>query len=134
MSRLDFEKPVLELEAKIAELRNTSSSTSVNVAEEIKRMQDKSARLLQQTYGKLTPVQKVQVARHQDRPHFLDYVDSMIDDFTPLAGDRRFAEDQALIGGLGRFRGRSVVIMGQEKGNTTEARIRHNFGMARPEG
>lgn len=134
MSRLDFEKPVLELEAKIAELRNTSSSTSVNVAEEIKRMQDKSARLLQQTYGKLTPVQKVQVARHQDRPHFLDYIDTMIDDFTPLAGDRRFAEDQALIGGLGRFRGRSVVIMGQEKGNTTEARIRHNFGMARPEG
>jgi len=134
MSKLDFEKPILELEAKIAELRNVGSDSTLNISEEIRRMQTKADRLLQQTYSKLTPVQKVQVARHQDRPHFLDYVRGMIEDFTPLAGDRRFAEDKALIGGLGRFKGRSVVIMGQEKGHETESRIRHNFGMARPEG
>lgn len=134
MSKLDFEKPVLELEAKIAELRNVGSDSTLNISEEIRRMQGKAERLLQQTYSKLTPVQKVQVARHQDRPHFLDYVRGMIEDFTPLAGDRRFAEDEALIGGLGRFKGRSVVVMGQEKGSETETRIRHNFGMARPEG
>jgi acetyl-CoA carboxylase carboxyl transferase subunit alpha len=134
MSKLDFEKPILELEAKIAELRNVGSDSTINITEEIRRMQQKADKLLQQTYGKLTPVQKVQVARHQDRPHFLDYVRGMIEDFTPLAGDRRFAEDKALIGGLGRFKGRSVVIMGHEKGNDTESRIRHNFGMARPEG
>lgn len=134
MSKLDFEKPILELEAKIAELRNVGSDSSLNITEEIRRMQQKADRLLQQTYSKLTPVQKVQVARHQERPHFMDYVRGMIEDFTPLAGDRRFAEDEALIGGLGRFNGRSVVIMGHEKGNDTETRIRHNFGMARPEG
>lgn len=134
MSKLDFEKPILELEAKIAELRNVGSDSSINITEEIRRMQQKADKLLQTTYAKLTPVQKVQVARHQDRPHFMDYVRGMIEDFTPLAGDRRFAEDQALIGGLGRFRGRSVVIMGHEKGNDTETRIKHNFGMARPEG
>jgi acetyl-CoA carboxylase carboxyl transferase subunit alpha len=134
MSKLDFEKQILELEAKIAELRNMSGSDVLNITEEIRRMQDKASRLLQQTYSKLTPVQKVQVARHQDRPHFTDYVRGMITDFTPLAGDRRFAEDKALIGGLGRFRGRSVVVMCHEKGSDTESRIRHNFGMARPEG
>jgi acetyl-CoA carboxylase carboxyl transferase subunit alpha len=134
MSKLEFEKPILELEAKIAELRNVGSDSTLNISEEIRRMQQKADKLLQQTYSKLTPVQKVQVARHQDRPHFLDYVRGMIEDFTPLAGDRRFAEDKALIGGLGRFKGRSVVIMGHEKGNDTETRIRHNFGMARPEG
>jgi acetyl-CoA carboxylase carboxyl transferase subunit alpha len=134
MSKLDFEKPILELEAKIAELRNVGSDSTLNITEEIRRMQQKADKLLQQTYSKLTPVQKVQVARHQERPHFLDYVRGMIEDFTPLAGDRRFAEDKALIGGLGRFKGRSVVIMGHEKGSDTETRIRHNFGMARPEG
>jgi acetyl-CoA carboxylase carboxyl transferase subunit alpha len=134
MSKLDFEKPILELEAKIAELRNVGSDSTLNITEEIRRMQQKADKLLQQTYSKLTPVQKVQVARHQDRPHFLDYIGGMIEDFTPLAGDRRFAEDKALIGGLGRFRGRSVVIMGHEKGSDTENRIKHNFGMARPEG
>lgn len=134
MSKLEFEKPILELEAKIAELRNVGSDSTLNISEEIRRMQQKADKLLQQTYSKLTPVQKVQVARHQDRPHFLDYVRGMIEDFTPLAGDRRFAEDKALIGGLGRFKGRSVVVMGHEKGNDTETRIRHNFGMARPEG
>lgn len=134
MSKLEFEKPILELEAKIAELRNVGSPGPLNIAEEISRMQTKAERLLQQTYGKLTPQQKVQVARHQDRPHFNDYVLGMIDDFTPLAGDRNFAEDHALLGGLGRFRGRSCVIMGHEKGSDTQTRIKHNFGMARPEG
>lgn len=134
MSKLEFEKPILELEAKISELRNVGSDSTLNITEEIRRMQQKADKLLQQTYSKLTPVQKVQVARHQDRPHFLDYVRGMIEDFTPLAGDRRFAEDKALIGGLGRFKGRSVVVMGHEKGHDTETRIRHNFGMARPEG
>lgn len=134
MSKLEFEKPILELEAKIAELHKVSTDSSLNIADEVSRMQAKADRLLRQTYGKLTAQQKVLVARHADRPHFLDYVNGMIDDFTPLAGDRRFGEDQALIGGLGRFRGRSVVILGHEKGHDTETRIRHNFGMARPEG
>lgn len=134
MSKLDFEKPIIELEAKIAELHNVGSDSSINITDEIRRMQQKAERLLQQTYSKLTPVQKVQVARHQERPHFSDYIRSMISDFTPLAGDRHFGDDKALLGGLGRFKGRSVVIMGHEKGNDTESRIRHNFGMARPEG
>lgn len=132
---LEFEKPILELESKIAELRNMSSNGgAVNIADEISRMTTKADRLLRQTYGKLTPAQKVQVARHGNRPHFLDYVREIIDDFTPLAGDRNFAEDCALIGGLGRFKGRSVIIMGHEKGHDTETRIKHNFGMTRPEG
>ncbi len=132
---LDFEKPVLELEGKIAELRHMSSGGgAVNIAEEVGRMQSKADRLLQQVYTGLTPAQKVQVARHQQCPHFLDYTAALVEDFTPLAGDRNFAEDYALIGGLGRFRGRSCVIMGHEKGHSTETRIRHNFGMARPEG
>lgn len=134
MSKLEFEKPVLELEAKIAELRNVSSDSDLNIAEEITRMQTKAERLSTQIYSKLTPQQKVLVARHQDRPHFTDYVKGFIDDFTPLAGDRLFAEDQALLGGLGRFNGQSCIIMGHEKGNDTESRIKHNFGMARPEG
>ncbi|MCD8497797.1 MAG: acetyl-CoA carboxylase carboxyltransferase subunit alpha [Alphaproteobacteria bacterium] len=134
MTQLDFEKPVLELESKIAELRHVSSGNALNIAEDIARMQDKAERLLTQTYSKLTPDQKVQVARHQERPHFLDYIGALIDDFTPLAGDRNFADDQALLGGLGRFAGRSCVIMGHEKGADTQGRIKHNFGMARPEG
>ena len=134
MSQLEFEKPILELEGKIAELRNVSSDDSVNIADEITRMQNKANKLLQTTYGKLTPAQKVQVARHPERPHFKDYVANMIEDFTPLAGDRNFAEDNALLGGLGRFEGRPCVVMGHEKGTDTESRIHHNFGMARPEG
>lgn len=134
MSQLDFEKPILELEGKIAELRNVSGENGVHIADEITRMQDKAERLLKQAYGKLTAAQKVQVARHQNRPHFVDYVHGLIDDFTPLAGDRNFAEDHALIGGIGRFRGQSCVIMGHEKGADTESRIKHNFGMVRPEG
>ncbi len=131
---LDFEKPILELEGKIAELRHVSSDSEVNIADEISRMQSKADKLLQQAYGKLTPAQKVQVARHQERPHFKDYLEALITDFTPLAGDRNFAEDYALLGGLGRFNGQSCVILGHEKGHDTETRIKHNFGMARPEG
>ena len=134
MSQLDFEKPVLELEGKIAELRNMSGNDDINIAEEISRMEKKSSKLLQQTYSKLTPAQKVKVARHQERPHFKDYIATLFEDFTPLAGDRNFGEDHALPGGLARFNGQSCVVMGHEKGNTTETRIKHNFGMARPEG
>ena len=134
MSQLEFEKPILELEGKIAELRNMSGDSAIHISDEVGRMQAKVSKLLHTTYGKLTPAQKVQVARHQDRPHFLEYVGGMITDFTPLAGDRNFAEDQALLGGLGRFNGQSVVIMGHERGHDTETRLKHNFGMARPEG
>lgn len=134
MSQLDFEKPILELEGKISELRHVNSDDEVNIADEISRMQSKADKLLKQTYSKLTPAQKVQVARHQARPHMLDYVQGMMDDFIPLAGDRNYAEDHALIGGLARFRGRSCIIMGHEKGHDTASRIERNFGMARPEG
>lgn len=134
MSQLDFEKPVLELESKISELRNMDADSEVNIAEEVSRMQSKADKLLTQTYSKLTAAQKVQVARHQKRPHMIDYVQDMITDFTPLAGDRNFAEDHALIGGLGRFRGTPCVIMGQEKGYDTQSRVKRNFGMTRPEG
>ena len=131
---LDFEKPIADLESKIEELRHLSSEGEVNIADEVQRLQEKVHKLLTQTYNKLTPWQKAQVARHQSRPHALAYIHNLIDDFTPLAGDRAFAEDNAIVGGIGRFRGRSVVIIGTEKGDTTESRIRHNFGMARPEG
>ena len=134
MAAMDFEKPILELEGKISELRHMTSSKDFNIAEELTRLESKADKLLKATYSKLTPAQKVQVARNGERPHFVDYVKSLIEDFTPLAGDRQFADDQALIGGLGRFRGRSVVVMGHEKGHDTETRIRHNFGMAKPEG
>ncbi|MEM7679839.1 MAG: acetyl-CoA carboxylase carboxyltransferase subunit alpha [Pseudomonadota bacterium] len=134
MAQLEFEKPILELESKIAELHNVSGDSEINITEEITRMRSKADRLLQQAYGKLTPAQKVQVARHQERPHFVDYADGFIEDFTPLAGDRNYAEDYALIGGLGRFNGQSCMVIGQEKGNDTTSRIKHNFGMVRPEG
>ncbi len=134
MTQLEFEKPILELEGKIAELRNVEGDADVDIASEITRMENKIDRLLNQTYSKLTPAQKVQVARHQERPHYLDYVKAMIDDYMPLAGDRNFADDHALLGGLGRFQGQAVVLMGQERGHDTESRIFHNFGMARPEG
>ena len=134
MAAMDFEKPILEAEGKIAELRNMTGHADLNIAEEVTRLEGKVEKLLRATYTKLTPAQKVQVARHGDRPHFCDYAKALFDDFTPLAGDRLFADDQALVSGLARFRGRSVVVMGHEKGNDTESRIRHNFGMARPEG
>jgi acetyl-CoA carboxylase carboxyl transferase subunit alpha len=131
---LDFEKPIAELEGKIEELRHLSGDGDINIAEEVGRLQSKAERLLRQTYAKLSPWQKTQVARHPDRPHFTDYAAALIEDFTPLAGDRLYAEDPAIIGGLGRFRGYRVMIMGHEKGSDTNARVRHNFGMARPEG
>jgi acetyl-CoA carboxylase carboxyl transferase subunit alpha len=133
-SYLDFEKPVAELEGKIEELRHISGSGELNIAEEVSRLQTKVERLLTQTYGKLTPWQKTQVARHPGRPHFLQYAERLMEDFEPLAGDRTFAEDSAIIGGIGRFRGRSILLMGHEKGADTESRLKHNFGMARPEG
>jgi acetyl-CoA carboxylase carboxyl transferase subunit alpha len=131
---LDFEKPIAELEARIAELRETASAGEANIEAEIERLEERSARLLRDTYARLTPWQKTQVARHPERPHFCDYVAALIEDFVPLAGDRNFADDPAIIGGLGRFRGRKLVVIGQEKGDDTASRLKHNFGMARPEG
>jgi len=131
---LDFEKPIAELEGKIEELRHLAGSGEINIAEEVGKLQTKVDRLLRQAYSKLTPWQKTQVARHPNRPHTVDYLKALIEDFTPLAGDRLFAEDRAIVGGLGRFKGASVVVLGHEKGSETEDRVRHNFGMARPEG
>ncbi len=131
---LEFEKPIAELEGKIEELRHLTDTGDINIADEVSKLQAKVDRLLRQTYAKLAPAQKVQVARHPNRPHCMDYIEGLIEDFTPLAGDRGFAEDRAIIGGIGRFRGRSAMIIGQEKGNDTETRVRHNFGMAKPEG
>ncbi|MCH7634674.1 MAG: acetyl-CoA carboxylase carboxyltransferase subunit alpha [Proteobacteria bacterium] len=131
---LDFEKPIAELEGKIEELRHLDGHGEINIADEVSKLQSKADKLLRQTYAKLTPWQRVQVARHPDRPHFLDYVDVLIENFTPLAGDRLFAEDNAIIGGLGRFCGYSAMVIGHEKGKDTESRLHHNFGMARPEG
>ncbi len=131
---LDFEKPVAELEGKIAELKSLKGDQAVSITDEIKKLEQKARAALIDIYGKLTPWQKTQVARHPERPHALDYIASLIEDFTPLAGDRYFAEDEAIMGGLGKFRGRSVIVIGHEKGSDTEGRIRHNFGMAKPEG
>lgn len=134
MQVLDFEQSISELETKIEELRHLSDGERVNIADEIAKLQTKVERQLHQVYDKLTPAQKVQVARHPDRPHCLDYIKTLIEDFTLLAGDRLFADDQAIIGGLGRFSGQPCVIIGQERGHDTESRIKHNFGMAKPEG
>ena len=131
---LDFEKPLAELEGKIEELRRTTDAGGIDVAEEVGKLSDKAEKLLQATYAKLTPWQKTLVARHPDRPKCLTYVHALIEDFTPLAGDRAFADDAAVVGGMGRFRGRAVMVLGTEKGTDTESRVRHNFGMARPEG
>ena len=134
-SYLDFEKPVAELEAKIEELRAMQASgDAVAIGEEIERLEARATQALKSLFANLTPWQKTQVARHPQRPHCLDYVNALISDFTPVAGDRKFGDDEAIVGGFGRFRGESVCIVGHEKGSTTEGRIRHNFGMARPEG
>lgn len=133
-SFLEFEKPIAELEGKIEELRHLSDDGEISIVDEVERLQSRVDKQLTQTYAKLTAWQKVQVARHPDRPHCLDYVKALITDFTPLAGDRAYAEDHAVIGGMGRFDGNSVVVIGQEKGHDTESRVKHNFGMARPEG
>lgn len=132
---LDFEKPVAELESKVAELRSlTENENGVSIADEIAKLEQKASDALVDTYAKLSPWQKTQVARHPDRPHFRDYINRLIDDFLPLAGDRYFAEDCAILGGPGRLLDRPVLIMGHEKGSNTESRVEHNFGMARPEG
>ncbi len=131
---LDFERPIAELEGKIEELRHLSADSGLNIAEEVARLENRAQALLLRTYSRLTPWQKVQVARHPERPHCLDYIAGLIADFVPLAGDRAFGEDAAVVGGIGRFRGRSVVVIGTEKGADTEARVKRNFGMARPEG
>jgi acetyl-CoA carboxylase carboxyl transferase subunit alpha len=134
-SYLDFEKPVAELEAKVEELRLLEESgDAVAISEEIARLKAKADAALEELYASLTPWQKTQVARHPQRPHYLDYVASLIADFVPLAGDRKFGDDAAIVGGFGRLDGESICVIGQEKGSTTEARIKHNFGMARPEG
>lgn len=132
-SYLDFEKPVAELDAKVDELRALAASGS-DISEEVSRIEEKASQALTELYADLTPWQKTQVARHPLRPHCVDYVRELITEFTPLAGDRKFGDDEALVGGFGRFRGESVCVIGQEKGSTTETRLKHNFGMAKPEG
>ncbi len=132
---LDFEKPIAELETRVAELRETaSSSEDIDIDAEIGRLEAKAGKLLRDTYAKLTPWQKAQVARHPERPHFKDYLAGLADDFLPLAGDRAFADDPAIIGGLARIDGRRVMLIGHEKGDDTASRLKHNFGMAKPEG
>jgi acetyl-CoA carboxylase carboxyl transferase subunit alpha len=132
---LDFEKPVAELETKVEELRQLASQgDAVSISDELNKLEAKASKALVDLYATLTPWQKIQVARHQERPHFSDYVRQLLVDFTPLAGDRVFGEDHAVVGGFGRFRGQPVCIIGQEKGSDTQSRLRHNFGMARPEG
>jgi acetyl-CoA carboxylase carboxyl transferase subunit alpha len=131
---LDFEKPIAELEARVAELRETANAGALDLDTEIGRLEAKSAKLLRDTYAKLTPWQKAQVARHPERPHFNDYVAGLTEDFLPLAGDRAFADDPAILGGLAMIDERKVLLIGHEKGDDTASRLRHNFGMAKPEG
>jgi len=132
---LDFEAPVAELEGKIAELRAMAQSDpKVSISDDVKSLEKKSSTILTNLYQNLTPWQKAQVARHAQRPHALDYISALISDFVPIAGDRKFGEDEAVVGGLGRFNGQPVIVIGQEKGSDTESRLKHNFGMAKPEG
>jgi acetyl-CoA carboxylase carboxyl transferase subunit alpha len=133
---LDFEKPVAELEAKVEELRamQAAGNGAADLGDDIGRLEGKAAQALRDLYAGLTPWQKTQVARHPQRPHCLDYIGALIEGFIPFAGDRKFGEDEAIVGGFGRFKGESICVIGHEKGSTTESRIKHNFGMARPEG
>jgi len=131
---LDFEKPIAELEGKIEELRRLTSDAGLNIAEEVGKLQSKVDKQLRSAYSRLSSWQKVQVARHPERPHCLDYVNALVEEFTPLAGDRLFGEDAAMIGGIGRLAGYSCIVLGNEKGSDTEERVKRNFGMARPEG
>src|SRR3954471_20814876 len=133
-SFLDFEKPIAELQGRIDELRDTASDGAIDIDSEVKRLQTKSDALLKATYAKLTPWQKTQVARHPDRPHFGEYIAGLFEDFMPLAGDRAFADDQAILGGFATFRGQKVMVIGHEKGADTASRLKHNFGMGKPEG
>jgi acetyl-CoA carboxylase carboxyl transferase subunit alpha len=131
---LEFEKPIAALDQRINELRETATAGDIDIEPEVARLEAKSAKLLKETYAKLTPWQKTQVARHPERPHFKHYVAGVTDDFMPLAGDRAFADDPAIIGGLARIDGRKVMLIGHEKGDDTASRLKHNFGMAKPEG
>ncbi len=131
---LDFEEPIAELEGKIRELRHLGNESDLNVVEEVSRLQSKTQHLLRKTYGHLSPWQRTQVARHPDRPHCLDYVNALIQDFQPLAGDRLYGDDSAIVGGMGRLRGTPLVVIGNEKGADTDSRMYRNFGMAKPEG
>lgn len=131
---LDFEKPIAELDARVAELRETAEAGALNIDAEIDKLSAKSEKMLRDTYSRLTPWQKTQVARHPERPHFKDYVAGLVEEFVPLAGDRAFGDDQAIIGGLGKLGGRRIMLIGHEKGDDTASRLRHNFGMAKPEG
>ncbi|GAA3721886.1 acetyl-CoA carboxylase carboxyltransferase subunit alpha [Sphingomonas cynarae] len=133
-SFLDFEKPIAELQGRIDELRETAANGDVDIAADVQRLQAKSDKLLRDTFAKLTPWQKTQVARHPERPHFRDYVAGLFDEWLPLAGDRAFADDQAILGGFATFRGRKILVIGHEKGDDTASRLRHNFGMGKPEG
>jgi acetyl-CoA carboxylase carboxyl transferase subunit alpha len=134
-SYLDFEKPVADLEGKVQELRALAQEGgAVSIDDDVAKLEAKAAQALSEIYGKLTPWQKTQVARHPDRPHAADYIGALIDEWTPLSGDRSFGDDAAIMAGIGRFRGRRVAVIGQEKGHDTQTRIKHNFGMARPEG
>ncbi|MBX9662691.1 acetyl-CoA carboxylase carboxyltransferase subunit alpha [Novosphingobium sp.] len=134
ISYLEFEKPIAALEARIAELRETAQTGALDITSEIRRLEAKSAELLASTYRSLTPWQKTQVARHPSRPHFRDYVSKAFTDFMPLGGDRKFGEDHAIVGGFATLEGRAVMLIGHEKGHDTQSRIRHNFGMGKPEG
>lgn len=131
---LDFEKSIAELESRIRDIKALPSGDEINIAEEVGQLEAKRDTLLRATYAKLSSWEKIKVARHPDRPHLSDYIKNLFDDFMPLAGDRGFADDHAIIGGIGRFKGQSVMVVGHEKGNDTQSRIKHNFGMARPEG
>jgi acetyl-CoA carboxylase carboxyl transferase subunit alpha len=131
---LDFEKPIAELETRVRELRDTANNSDIDIDAEVSRLETKANKLLKDTYAKLTPWQKAQVARHPDRPHFKDFVSGIAQDFVPLAGDRSFADDPAIVGGLARIDGRRVLLLGHEKGEDTASRLKHNFGMAKPEG
>jgi len=135
MHYLDFERPIAELEGKIVELKKLAEEDpNLDIAGEVERLHSRAGQMVRDTYARLSPWQKVQVARHPERPHFLDYAKMIFDDFTPLAGDRSFGEDEAIVAGLARFRGRAVAFLGQERGNDTQSRLKHNFGMASPEG
>jgi acetyl-CoA carboxylase carboxyl transferase subunit alpha len=134
LTYLEFEKPIAALDQRINELRDTASAGDIDIEPEVARLEAKSAKLLKETYAKLTPWQKTQVARHPERPHFKHYVAGIAEDFMPLAGDRAYADDPAIIGGLARIEGRKVLLIGHEKGDDTASRLKHNFGMAKPEG
>jgi acetyl-CoA carboxylase carboxyl transferase subunit alpha len=133
-SFLDFEKPIAELQARIAELRETGNLGGADIVPEIEKLESKADRMLRETYARLTPWQKTQVARHPERPHFKDYIAGLVTDYLPLAGDRAFADDQAIQGGFARLNGRRIMIIGHEKGDDTATRLKHNFGMGKPEG